>query len=194
VSADDPIVQQLDAEGFAAALEAAQAGDDAGFTMVYRSTQPALLRYLTVIAGREAADDLAAETWVSALRGLVGFVGDERGFRAWILTIARARWVDTVRARSRQREQLVADVPECGSGDDVSAEVERMITTEEALALIATLPAEQAEIVTLRVVAGLDVADVAELVGKTANHVRVLSHRGLRRLARLVQAGVDESV
>jgi RNA polymerase sigma-70 factor (ECF subfamily) len=56
------------------------------------------------------------------------------------------------------------------------------------LAMIARLPRDQAEIVTLRVVAQLDVAEVAEITGKTANHVRVLSHRGLRQLAKLLSS------
>lgn len=57
------------------------------------------------------------------------------------------------------------------------------IATDKALALIAELPREQAEVVALRVVAGLDVGQVARIVGKRPGAVRVLSHRGLRRLA-----------
>lgn len=56
--------------------------------------------------------------------------------------------------------------------------------TAAALRLVATLPAEQAEMVMLRVVAGLDVAVVAELVGKKPGAVRVAVHRALRSLSR----------
>jgi RNA polymerase sigma-70 factor (ECF subfamily) len=52
------------------------------------------------------------------------------------------------------------------------------------LRLVATLPPEQAEMVMLRVVAGLDVATVAELVGKKPGTVRVAVHRALKSLAR----------
>ena len=59
------------------------------------------------------------------------------------------------------------------------------------VALIATLPRDQAEVVMLRVVAGLDVADVARIVGKSPGAVRVAAHRALRRLAaRLERAAV----
>jgi RNA polymerase sigma-70 factor (ECF subfamily) len=57
------------------------------------------------------------------------------------------------------------------------------IATREALALIAELPHDQAEVVALRVVAGLDVPQVARVLGKRPGAVRVLAHRGLRRLA-----------
>ena len=53
--------------------------------------------------------------------------------------------------------------------------------------MIASLPAEQAEIIMLRVVAGLDAVDVARIVGKTPGAVRVAAHRGLRRLASLAE-------
>jgi RNA polymerase sigma-70 factor (ECF subfamily) len=53
--------------------------------------------------------------------------------------------------------------------------------------LIARLPADHAEIVLLRVLGGLDVAEVASIVGKTPGAVRVASHRALRRLAQLLE-------
>ena len=46
------------------------------------------------------------------------------------------------------------------------------------------MPAARApEAIALRVVAGLDVGRVAEIMGKRPGTVRVLTHRGLRRLA-----------
>ena len=56
--------------------------------------------------------------------------------------------------------------------------------TAAALRLVATLPRDQAELVMLRVVAGLDVAAVAEIVGKKPGAVRVAVHRALKSLAR----------
>jgi RNA polymerase sigma-70 factor, ECF subfamily len=54
--------------------------------------------------------------------------------------------------------------------------------TRSALALVAGLPALQAEVILLRVVAGLDTEAVARLVGRSPGAVRVTAHRGLRRL------------
>jgi RNA polymerase sigma-70 factor, ECF subfamily len=56
--------------------------------------------------------------------------------------------------------------------------------TAAALRLVASLPPEQAEMVMLRVVAGLDVATVSDLVGKTPGAVRVAVHRALKSLSR----------
>ena len=59
--------------------------------------------------------------------------------------------------------------------------------------IVSSLPRDQAEIIMLRVVAGLDAGDVARMVGKTPGAVRVAAHRGLRRLADVAErAGVTQ--
>ena len=82
---------------------------------------------------------------------------------------------------------MAADRP---AADDPAAAALESLATERALALIAQLPPDQAEVVMLRVVAGLDVARVATIVGKRPGTVRVLGHRGLRRLAELLGSGL----
>lgn len=179
-------VDAQSAPDWAETLAAAQAGDEAAFTTVFRALNPAVVRYLTVLGGYALAEDLAGETWVAALRTFRSFEGDERAMRAWLLTIARARWVDAVRASARRPELVTDTTPEAPAPDDVEAQVEIGFTTDWALSVIATLPPDQAEVVTLRVVGQLDVPEVAALTGKTDNHVRVLTHRGLKRLAKLL--------
>ncbi len=58
------------------------------------------------------------------------------------------------------------------------------ITTQDALALIATLPPAQGEVLLLRVVADLSVDDVAQIVNKRPTAVRALQHRAIVGLAR----------
>jgi RNA polymerase sigma-70 factor (ECF subfamily) len=79
--------------------------------------------------------------------------------------------------------------------DDPAAAALEAQSTRAALTLIAELPGDQAEVVALRVLADLDVAEVARIVGKRPGTVRVLAHRGLRRLAaRLESAGLARAV
>lgn len=177
----------MDDHDFERQLAAAKQGDEGAFVVLFRSVQPLLLRYLRTVGG-PLADDAAAETWVSIVRGLDRFSGDEAGWRAWVFTIARARLRDAQRKASRTPvpvdvASVYAGVPDTA---DVAATVEEIFSTEAALGVVAQLPPDQAEVVLLRHVAGLDVALTAQVLGKRPGAVRVSAHRGLKRLAGLM--------
>ncbi len=55
------------------------------------------------------------------------------------------------------------------------------------MALISQLPRDQAEAVVLRVVVGLDAKSAAQVLGKRSGAVRTAAHRGLRKLAELLE-------
>src|SRR5580704_11248145 len=166
----------------------AKKGDADAFAALWRIFQPGLLRYLRVIGG-QAADDLAADTWLQVIRKLTTFEGDDKAFRAWLYTIARHRHIDWRRQAGRRKESLVEiEVLDRIPGtDDTSAKFETSVSTQSAIALIATLPPDQGEAVMLRTVAGLPVSVVAEIMGRPPGTVRVLCHRGLRRLAHTLE-------
>lgn len=185
-------------------LDRARSGDESAFAAIYRDLQPRLLRYLLVQAP-DRAEDVAADTWYDVARALDQFDGGEAGFRSWVFTIARRRLVDGIRRDARRPLRLVDDDFElerlagqaaasavsAGGTDDAGASAEQEEATRRAIALVRTLPPDQAEVVLLRVVAGLEPAEVAELLGKSVGSVRVLAHRGLRRLARTLTAGAQ---
>ncbi len=163
---------------------------------LWRTLHPPLLRYLTV-RRNDSPEDLAAETWLQVIRDLSSFQGDGRDFRAFLFTVARNRAIDQGRARTARPLVLVPDPVEPGSAPSAETAALEGISTQSALDLVATLPPEQAEMVMLRVVAGLDVAAVAAIVGKKPGTVRVSVHRALRTLSRdprLRSTGVQEGV
>jgi RNA polymerase sigma-70 factor (ECF subfamily) len=175
----------LDDEELAGALTAAVRGDSAAFAVLWRALQPGLLRYLRVIVG-DSAEDVASETWLQAARDLRSFVGDAPAFRVWLFRIARHRAIDDRRRARRRPEEPreLSDQDLATSVPDVALEIIQRSDTDWALSVIASLPKDQAEAVTLRVVAGLDVAQTAQVLGKRPGAVRVAAMRGLRRLAR----------
>jgi RNA polymerase sigma-70 factor (ECF subfamily) len=171
---------------FGETLASAQAGSEAAFASIFRDVQPALLRYLRVIASEP--EDVASDTWLQVLAGLGRFRGGEQEFRAWLFTIARHRAADAGRSRGR-RPVVPLDTTALEqelTAPDAADQALEAISTQSALELVASLPRDQAEIIMLRVVAGLDASDVARIVGKKPGAVRVAAHRGLRRLAAYV--------
>nr|BFE60297.1 RNA polymerase sigma factor [Dactylosporangium thailandense] len=178
-------MREIRDEELADALAAAVGGDPGGFAVLWRALHPPMLRYLRVVCG-DAAEDVASETWLQASRDLAGFRGGAVAFRVWLFRVARHRGIDENRRAWRRHEESyesVDDVPGGGVARDVAADVMELSDTDRAVKIIATLPREQAEAVMLRVVAGLDVAGTARVLGKRPGAVRVATMRGLRRLA-----------
>ena len=184
-------------EDFVAVLTAAQRGDEAAFATLWRDGQPALLRYLRVIAP-DVAEDIAAETWTQVVRGLARFRGDEQNWRAWLFTTARRRVADQTRRLMRRPTTSLEALPDLAlaelralrSPDAADLALENL-EIRAAVAVIACLPPLQAEVIMLRVVAGLETERVARLLGRSPGAIRIAAHRGLQRLAgMLAEAGV----
>ena len=174
-------------DDFARVLGDAQGGSEEQFAVLWRDANPALLRYLRVLA-QENAEDIAAETWIHVVRGLARFTGDEAAWRAWLFTTARRRLIDQARLRRRHPADPLDEVgpAELPAAPDAAQLALDNISTEAAMALLSRLPGPQAEVILLRVVAGLDTDAVATLLGKSPGNVRVITHRGLKRLEALL--------
>jgi RNA polymerase sigma-70 factor, ECF subfamily len=174
------------AESFGEILQAAQAGEEWAVGCLWREMQPRLLRFLRARDAR-AAEDVASETWLRVARNLRTFEGGEVEFRGWLFTIARRALIDWQRkARRGPATTELDEWNEPPSGDDPAGEAIETLGTARALQLLRRLPDDQAEVILLRVVGGLDATGVGEILGKRPGTVRVLQHRGLRRLAELL--------
>ena len=170
---------------FPALLHGAKSGDEWAVTMLYREVHPLLARYLRAREPR-FSEDIEGEVWLAIAERLRTFEGDRIAFRAWAFSIARRRLADHRRTAARRRtDPMPIDELDGPAVDDPERTVLEGISADEAAAFVVrVLPHDQAEVVLLRVVAGLDVNGVAEVLGKKPGTVRVLQHRGLRRLER----------
>ncbi|MFC9426517.1 RNA polymerase sigma factor [Streptomyces sp. NPDC056987] len=175
------------------AVLAAQDGDENAFRTVYRAVHPRLLGYLRTLVGEPDAEDVASEAWLQIARDLGRFTGDADRFRGWAARIARNRALDHLRMRGR-RPAIGADETELtgkAADSDTADEAMEALATGRTMALIAQLPQDQAEAVVLRVVVGLDAKSAARTLGKRPGAVRTAAHRGLKRLAELLDADAE---
>lgn len=165
-------------------IEGARQGDADALGQLWRTYHHLLLRYFRG-KGMAEPEDLASNVWLEVASSLPRFEGDEQDFRRWLFTIAARRRIDDIRSSKRRTEfqrrtePAVADLV----APDASEGAEHALALDRALAIISTLPADQAEAVLLRVVADLGVSDVAVIMGRLEGNVRVLVHRGLKRLS-----------
>lgn len=177
-------------ERFETLLTAARMGAQWAVAALHREFNPRLLRYLRALLPAQEAGNLASELWMEMAAGLGGFDGDRAAFRRWGFAIARRRLLD-------RRHQLAGEDHVIGSADapsgfsDGRAHAhedgdpvigEERVEIEEALARIASLPPEEAEVVFLRVLGDLSAEEVAAITGKRVGAVRVLQLQGVERL------------
>jgi RNA polymerase sigma-70 factor (ECF subfamily) len=163
-------------------IDRARAGDREALGALWRSHQHLLLRYFRG-RGSSQAEDLASQVWIDVAASLHRFDGDSDGFRRWLFTIARRRQIDATRKHGRRSEDIDIDVVAARADESIARAFDEVGALDRAIALVRRLPPDMAEAVLLRVVADLAVDEVAQVMGRREGHVRVLVHRGLRKLA-----------
>jgi RNA polymerase sigma factor (sigma-70 family) len=168
-------------------VAAAQRGEPGALEALYGTYAPRILGYVRGLGVPEPEDTLS-EVFVSVVRGLATFRGDETDFRRWLFTIAHRRAVDAHRQRGRRREDPADPVtlPERSTGDESISEVTARLSPTTAMQALDRLTPDQREVILLRVIADLSVADAAEVLGKQPGAIKTLQRRALASLRRLL--------
>lgn len=132
--------------------------------------------------GRGEAEDCFQETFIAALRAYPRLRPDSN-LRAWVLTIAHRKALDSHRARAR-RALPIANAAEV-DGRGTPSPAARDETLWEA---VEGLPARQRSAVVLRYVADLPHRDIAVAIGCSEEAARRSLHEGLTKLRKVVPA------
>ena len=170
--------------GFDDVLVAARESDGAAWHELHRTYSGRVLAYLRA-QGAADAEDLTSEVFLRVYARLDSFSGDEPQFRSWLFTVAHRILIDDVRRRRRRPQPTAppAAVEHLPAGD-VEAEALGNVGREWVDSLIAELPGPQRDVLALRIVADLPLAEVAAILGKRTGAVKALQHRALDRLRR----------
>jgi len=175
-----------------------RAGDRAAFEQLVRRTARLVYsRQYLETRDPHRAEDLAQETFLVAWRS-IGQVEDPKGFRTWLLSVARTVAADDHRRRNRQKRRATPftapsnaalrvgpsdttdSLPDPGPPPDESAEREE--TLRRVTAALKALPDEYGLPLTLRYIAGADYDTIGRQLGLTNGSLRGLLSRGLAKL------------
>ena len=163
---------------------------------------------MAYVHDREAAEDVVQETWLAVLRGLGGFEG-RSSLKTWVFGIA----INLARTRRRKDSRILPFANLFARGDSRRPTVDpsrfgadgmwskgpqswsqlpegRVLgaeTMDRVKEAISGLPAAQREVIVMRDVAGMDAAEVAELVGISAENQRVRLHRARAALRKVLE-------
>jgi RNA polymerase sigma-70 factor (ECF subfamily) len=167
-------------------IERAQAGDSSAVVALYECYKQRVLRYLFYRLGDVyLAEDLTTEVFIRVIHGLPRFRWQDVPVQAWIFQIARNLATDQLRKRKmRVQVHLDESLADRTEAPDIAAE--RSLTNDHLQAALQELTDDQRDVIVLRFIEGISVAEVAQALNKTESAVKNLQIRGLKALYRLL--------
>jgi RNA polymerase sigma-70 factor (ECF subfamily) len=159
-------------------LDALRRGDHDAWRRLFEEESPALYRYaLSRLGAREDAEDVTNQVFAEAWRGMGRYRDEGLPVRAWLFGIAR-------RLTSRHRARFMARNPQV-SIEALNLEGSADAVDEERMALaqaLAGLDPAQTEVLTLRFIHGLSLAEVAAILKTSVDGVKGRQKRALEAL------------
>lgn len=162
-----------------------QAGEQDAFVELYREYFDRVYAYLRVVLkDTHEAEDTAQQVFMKVFQALPDYER-RRAFWAWLFTVARNH------ALNRIRDSRRTDVIEPEEVDRRREPIEReeaslpsldWVTDQDLLVLIERLPLAQRQVLTMRHLFDLSTKEIAEIMERTVDDVRMLQHRGQRFL------------
>jgi len=162
-------------------------GQPAAIESLLRQSRPMVLRYCRARLGRisghyQVADDVAQEVCIALLSALPRYRDMGRPFASFVFGIASHKVADAMRSASSLAIPT-EDLPD--EADDRPGPEETAVAyleAERVRKLLTRLPAQQRELIVLRVLAGMSAQETGNELGMTPGAVRVAQHRALTRL------------
>ena len=158
------------------------------FEAVVEQYGPMVLRVCRAVVGPDAADDAWSETFLSALRAYPK-LRPNSNVEAWLVTIAHRKTLDHVRAEARRRTTPIDRVPEPLSHERTPGGWE-----SDLWAALETLPPKQRTTVAYHYLGGLPYAEVAQVLGGSADAARRAAADGIAALRKIYLEGDTDAV
>ena len=168
-------------------VEQATGCDAEAFGQIYQRYERRIYRYIYYRVGSPYdAEDLTEQVFLNAWRAIGRYQQRGRPILAWLFRMAHNLVIDYYRTQKKEAgldEELVAEKPSFNPGYLVELHEE----FDELHEAIRRLNAEQQRVITLRFVEGMCYPEVAAILGKREGAVRVLQHRALIALRRILR-------
>lgn len=168
---------------WAGLMAAAQDGDCHAYEHLLRELDVWLRRYYARKLPHPAAEDARQEALL-AIHAKRHTYTPPRSFGAWVMAIARYKWIDRIRDTSRfLAVPLDDEIP-------IEDHGARTINAAAVDDLLGRLKPAQASVIRLVKLKGLSIASASGATGQSASLVKINLHRGLKKLAALASCDV----
>jgi RNA polymerase sigma factor (sigma-70 family) len=160
-------------------MAAAQTGDSRAYEQLLRELNRWLRRYFARRLPGHAAEDATQDTLL-AIHNKRHTYQPTRSFGAWVMAIARYKWIDRVRDASRFAALSLDDET------PIEDHGEAAISAAALDDLLGRLKPAQASVIRLVKLRGMSIARASGATGQSAALVKINIHRGLKKLTALI--------
>jgi RNA polymerase sigma-70 factor (ECF subfamily) len=162
-------------------------GNQAAFAQIYDTYFDTIYRYVFFrVKNQGEAEDLTQEVFIKALNGIGSYKVGKTPFASWLFRIAHNQVIDYVRKTGKQKMTALDEAYSIAGNEDPVTTIEHKFELEELSIAIAELPPAQQEVISLRFIAGLPIADVARILGKSEGTVKALQFNATIALRKLI--------
>lgn len=167
-------------------LEQVRRGERAALAQVYDMYAPAIYRYLVRRTdNKRVAEDLTGVVFLKMLDAVQKQQAWTDTFVGWLFRIAHNAVVDYFRRSGRRTEDELEDWLE-SHAETPEWVAERSTRLTRIHAALNALTADQAQVILLRFGEELSHQEVAEMMGKSEGAIKLLQHRAIHALRRLL--------
>ena len=162
-------------------------GNQFAFTRIYDEYFTKVYRYIYSLVGNQTeAEDLAQDVFIKALHAIGSYKFKGAPFSAWLFRIAHNQVIDYWRKQKKEKTTTLDEAITVTSENNPVTMIEQMSELEELTTALKKIPEAQGEVVSLRFISGLSIAEVAESLGKREGTIKALQFKGIASLKKII--------
>ena len=175
-------------------IRRAATGDSEAFGVLYDAYHPQIYRFIFLkVSSKEDAEDLAHQVFMNALEHMPGYRHKGFPFSSWLYRIARNAVIDHYRTKKDRVSLEDTDPEDFARGESIQADAHRALEIEKVRRAIKKLSPLHQDVIIMRFVEELAIREVAVALKKSEGAIKLLQHRAITELQRIISENEEST-
>lgn len=144
--------------------------------------------YIKTLGNVQLAEDITQETFIKAWQKSDKFDITKGSLKTWLYTIARNLLIDYLR-KAKNHTESINEFEEIKSAISIEKDAEQALLREEMLKSLKSLNQSDEDLIIMRFINELEIKEMAQILNKPENTVKVAIHRAVNKLKKIINNG-----
>ena len=163
-------------------------GEASAFGLLYDHYQPQIYRFIYLkVNHREEAEDLTHQVFLNAWQNIEKYNFRGFPFSSWLYRIARNKTIDYYRTKKENIDLTIITEEIISIDKNTDEIIDTVLNAEKVKKTIKQLKPSEQEVIILRFIEELSLNETAKIMGKTVTAVKLIQHRAIKNLHRLLE-------